>query len=465
MQSPTSAAVAAGGDLSERFERVTQVIVDLAWGPQLVLLLIGAGVFFTLFSRLLPFRRIGHGFAVLRGDYDSPDDPGEISHFQALSTALASTIGVGNIGGVALAISQGGPGAVFWMWVAALVGMGTKFFTCTLAVLFRGHDSLGRLQGGPMYYIEEGLGRRFKPLAYLFAAFGIIGCLPMFQANQLSEILYDGWSVPAWITGGVCALLVSSVAFGGVARIGRLTSRLVPSMCFVYLIAALVIVAMNIDAAGAVLAQILSEAFTGRAAIGGAEGVAVSQVIMIGVKRAAFSNEAGIGTAPLAHGAARTNEPVREGLVAMLGPFLDTIVVCTLTAIVVLTGANWQGAEIEGVALTNEAFVTNFGITGQVLLTIIVTLFAVSTMVGYSYYGRKCFGYLFGARRETVYGGIYIVGTFLGAVWSASTVINIIDTAFAMMTVPNLIAALVLAPAVMKAAREYFSREHIPVNR
>ena len=437
----------------------SEKVVDVAWGAPLVVLLIGGGTFLTIYSRLLPFRHAGHGLAVLLGRFDDEADPGEISHFQALSTALASTIGVGNIAGVAVAITQGGPGAVFWMWVAAVVGMATKFFTCTLAVLLRGEDSLGRLQGGPMYFIEKGLGRRFRFLGIFFAAVGMIGCLPMFQTNQLAEILHTGYAVPAWVTGLICTVLVASVAFGGVTRIGAVTSRLVPAMCLLYLGSALVIVLLDVQAATDALASIFHDAFNGTAAVGGASGIAVREAILIGVRRAAFSNEAGIGTAPLAHGAAKTDEPVREGLVAMLGPFLDTILVCSLTAIVVLTGSSWRGADVSGVSLTNEAFIQSFGLPGQLVLTFIVALFAVSTMIGYSYYGKKCFAYLFGAERESLYTGFYLGGLFLGAIWSASAVINIIDTTFAMMAVPNLIATLVLAPRVMRATRDYFARQ------
>ncbi len=449
----------------QSLERWSQVVVDLAWGVPLVVLLVGGGLFLSIYARFLPLLHLKHGLEILLGKYDKADDPGQISHFQALSTALAATIGVGNIGGVSIAITQGGPGAVFWMWVAAVVGMATKYFTCTLAVLFRGTDSLGVLQGGPMYTIEVGLGKRFRFLALFFCLFGMIGCLPMFQTNQMAEILQDAYSVPPWLTGIACTLLVATVAFGGVQRIGTVTGRAVPAMVVIYLAMAIAVVAMNLDQVGSVFSSIFREAFTGSALAGGATGVGVRQVLIIGVKRAAFSNEAGIGTAPLAHGAAKTTEPVREGLVAMLGPFLDTLVVCTLTAVVVLTGSDYANATVSGVALTNEAVSASLGGFGQALLTLVVVLFAVTTMVSYSYYGRKCFAYLFGAERADLYSWIYLSGLFVGAIWSAQTVVNVVDSAFAMMAIPNMIATLILAPRVMEATRDYFARDRGAVPR
>ncbi len=435
-----------------------RVVVDYAWGTPLLVLLLGGGLLLTIYCRMLPFRGIGHAVEILRGKYDKKDDPGQITHFQALSTALSSTIGLGNVGGVAIAISQGGPGAVFWMWVAALVGMATKFFTCTLAVLYRGRDSLGEVQGGPMYYIEIGLGKRWKPLAVFISVFGMIGCLATFQTNQLAEVLRETFEINEWITGTVSVSIVAIVILGGLKRIATVASRLVPAMCLLYLVLALVIIAMNYEAVPGVLAQIFHDAFNGTAAAGGAAGIAWKTVIQTGVKRAAFSNEAGLGTAPMAHGAAKTNEPVREGLVAMIGPFIDTIVVCSLTALVILTATSWHGSEIAGVALTAGAFENALGMAGKVALSVIVILFGMTTMFGYSYYGKKCFAYLFGAGLSRFYELFYLVMLFLGAIVSVRIVINIIDICFAMMTIPNLIATLILAPKVMKATRDYFSR-------
>lgn len=435
------------------------VAVDWAWGTPLIILLVGGGFLFTIYSRFIPFRGVGHALRILRGDFDRPDDPGQISHFQALSTALSSTIGLGNISGVAIAISQGGPGAVFWMWVAAIVGMATKFFTCTLAVMYRGKDSEGNLQGGPMYYIEVGLGRRWRVLAIFFSVFGMLGCLAMFQTNQMAETLRDAYEVPGWITGLVSVSLVALVILGGITRIAVVASRLVPTMCALYLLLALTIITMNWEQVPSIFAQIFHDAFNGTAALGGAQGIAVAKVIQIGIKRAAFSNEAGIGTAAMAHGAAKTTEPVREGLVAMIGPFIDTVVVCSLTALVVLSGSNWRAPGVRGASLTAESFQGTLGEVGHGLLVLIVVLFGLSTMFGYSYYGRKCFSYLFGAHRGRYYDYFHIFMLFMGSLWTAEQVVNIIDTSFAMMAWPNMIAALILAPKVMQATRDYFARQ------
>ncbi len=442
----------------ETAERFLQIAVDLAWGPPLLALLLLGGLYLTLLSRFMPFFGARHAIDVLRGRYDRQGDPGQISHFQALSTALSATIGLGNIGGVAIAITQGGPGAVFWMWMAAIVGMATKFFTCTLAVMYRGRDSAGKLQGGPMYYIEAGLGRRFRALAILFSICGMIGCLGMFQANQVAQILATTYRVEPAATGVACVTLVAMVSLGGIKRIGLVASRLVPAMCLLYMVAAVVIFARRFDLVGEVFAQIFHDAFTGTAAAGGAAGIAWSTVIRTGIKRAAFSNEAGLGTAAMAHGAAKTTEPVREGLVAMLGPFIDTIVVCSLTAFVILQTGLWRGAEgVQGVSLTVAAFESVLGDAGRLLLVAIAALFGFTTMVGTSYYGRKCFSYLFGAEKSRIYDVFYMAMLLAGALWSVSAVVNLIDTAYALMALPNMIATLWLAPRVMTAAREYFS--------
>lgn len=442
----------------ESIDKALSVAVDLAWGPPLLFLLVIGGLLLMLYSRFIPFRAFGHAVAVLRGKYDDPNDPGDISHFQALSTALSSTIGLGNIGGVAIAISQGGPGAVFWMWVAAVVGMATKFFTCTLAVLYRGRDDLGHLQGGPMYYIEQGLGRRWRFMAVLFSVCGMVGCLALFQTNQLAEIVGEAYGVDRWITGIACTLLVTMVVVGGLQRIARVAAALVPAMCVVYLGLVLVIVGMHLPEIPGIVAMIVREAFTGHAAVGGAEGIAFATVVQTGVKRAAFSNEAGIGTAPMAHGAAKTDEPVREGLVAMMGPAIDTLLVCSLTAFAILATDVWSTDEVRGVSMTLLAFESALGDVGKFGLMLVVSMFGASTMFGYSYYGRKCFSYLFGARRARLYDFVYLVMLFVGAAWAADMVVNLLDTAFALMALPNMIATLLLAPRVMRAARDYFSR-------
>ncbi|MCP4899493.1 MAG: alanine:cation symporter family protein [bacterium] len=445
----------------ETIDNLLQQAVALAWGPPLVILLMGGGLFLTIASRGLPIFGLKHAYHILRGKFDRPDDPGDINHFQALSTALSSTIGLGNIGGVAIAITQGGPGAIFWMWLAAFVGMATKFFTCTLAVMYRGPDSSGHIQGGPMYYIEHGLGRRFKPLAMMFAFCGMVGCLPIFQTNQIAAIVHQAVSVPKWATGVVCTVIAIVVIIGGVKRIALVASRLVPMMCLLYLFCASIIAFRNFHLIPTVFGQIFHDAFSGTAALGGAEGIAFATVIATGVKRAAFSNEAGIGTAPMAHGAARTTEPVREGLVAMIGPFIDTIVVCTLTAFIILSSGLWQTSGIEGVTLTLQAFEAGLGTAGASVLVLMVVLFGMSTVFGYAYYAKKCFSYLFGVHNARYYEVFYLVSLMGGAVWSAAAVVNLIDCAFALMAIPNVIATLLLAPKVIGATRDYLERTGI----
>jgi len=439
-------------------EQFLETAVSIVWGIPQVIFLVGSGLVLLVMSRLIPYRGLYHGFQVLLGKFDDKHDPGEISHFQAMSTALASTVGLGNIGGVAIAVTQGGPGALFWMWVAALLGMVIKFFTCTLAVMYRGYDSQGKLQGGPMYYIEVGLGKKYRPLAVAFSICGMIGCISVFQTNQVAEILRSSYGVSPSVTGIFSVVIVSVVILGGLTRIANVASKLVPAMCILYLGASLYIAVLNIEHVPAVFSSIFHDAFTGTAAAGGAAGIGVLTVIRTGVKRAVFSNEAGLGTAPMAHGAAKTKEPVREGLVAMYEPLVDTIMVCSLTAFIILSGSDWRESGIQGVALTSQVFEAAMGDFGKLLLVVIVLCFGLSTMFGYSYYGKKCFSYLFGAERGRWYEYYYLATLYVGAVWTASMVVNLIDTAYALMTIPNLIAAILLSPRVVKEMKRYFRK-------
>ena len=440
----------------EFFDRFWSTAVDYAWGMPLVILLVSAGIYFTLAGRFVPFRRLKHAIAILRGKFDDPKDPGEISHFQALSSALSATIGMGNIAGVAIAVTLGGPGAIFWMWVAGLVGMSTKFFTCTLATMYRKKDENGVDQGGPMYFIEVGLGKYFKPLAIIFAVFGMVGCLPLFQVNQLSGLLNNDWGLSRSITGIICMISVGIVILGGIVRVGKVTSKIVPAMFILYLVSGLYVVFSNWDMVPLIFKSIFSQAFGGQALIGGGTGVAFREVIVTGIKRAAFSNEAGIGTAPMAHGAAKTDEPVREGLIAMLGPFLDTNIVCTITALVILsTGVPTTD---DGVVMTVNAFEKAMPGLGRYIMTLVIVLFSISTMISYSYYSLKCAKYLFGYKIGDKYKYIFIISLFFAAIWSQDTVINMLDTSFAMMAFPTLIGTLLLSPKVISATKDYFKR-------
>ncbi|MBC8215394.1 MAG: alanine:cation symporter family protein [Candidatus Marinimicrobia bacterium] len=435
------------------------------WGTPLLILLVGGGIYFTIYCRFIPFRYFKHAVRILTGKYDRDDDPGDITHFQALSSALASTVGMGNISGVAVAIYMGGPGALFWMWVSSIFGMATKFFTCTLSILYRGKDDRGDVQGGPMYVIDTGLNPKFKFLAVMFSVAGLIGCLSLFQANQLTQIIRDEIFLPNglftnsittgnMLVGTSVAVLVGSVIFGGIKRIGLVASRLVPFMVTLYLIAGVVILFKHYSDIPSMLGLIIHDAFTGDAVFGGAVG----SVIVMGIRRAAFSNEAGIGTEAMAHGAAKTKEPVREGLVAMIGPFIDTIVICTITGIVILSSGLWQSGETNGVTLTTQAFTQELGEPGRWLLMMAVIIFSMTTMIGYSYYGCKCTGYLFGTKWKNTYNYFYVLAIIFGAVISIDMVINILDGMFAVMAVPTMVSAIILSPKVMQEAKRYFKK-------
>lgn len=449
----------------DSLDAVLTTFVAYAWGTPLLVLLVGGGLFLLISSRARPYRHLGHSIDLLRGKYDDPNDPGQVPHRQALSTALSGTLGLGNIAGVALAISTGGPGAIFWMWVTALVGVATKFYTATLAVMYRGRDAAGELQGGPMYVIREGLGKKWLPLAYLFALAGLCGLLPVFQSNQTVQLLRESFALPlGWVSadnaltfdltlGVVLAIAAMAVIVGRIQRIGRFAVRVVPSMVVFYLAVTLIVIGYSWQEVPAAFALIFSDAFTGKAVAGGALG----SVIATGISRGAFSNEAGIGSESLAHGAAKTTEPVREGVVAMVGPIVDTLIVCTCTALVILLTGVWQHGEgIEGVSLTAEAFSHVFGHWGPLLLLVLVIPLAFSTIVTYWYYGVKCFNFLFGPRWQWLYTTAYIVLIVLGAVASLNIVNNIIIGMYAVMAVPTMTSTLLLSGKVNRAAHDYF---------
>lgn len=432
-----------------------------AWGTPLLILLVGGGLFFLIYSRFLPFRYFGHALKIIGGKYDKANEPGQISHYQALSTALAATVGMGNISGVAVAIATGGPGAIFWMWVSALLGVTTKFFTCSLAVMYRGKDSEGEVQGGPMYVITEGLGKKWKPLALFFSIVGMIGVSPIFQANQLSQIVAENiqnTDTPSLglllVIGVVISIIIAIVVFGGVKRIGKVTAKLVPSMVLLYVLAVFYILIANYKNIPSGFMLIIKDAFTGNAVLGGAVGA----IIVAGIKRAAFSNEAGIGTAPMAHGAAKTSEPIREGLVAMVGPVVDTIIVCTMTAMAIIVTGVWEHSELSGVSLTALAFKNSIPYLGNTILVICVVVFAISTMLSFPYYGAKCFSFIFGAKHQNIYYYFYIGAVILGATLSLTSIINLIDGMYALMAIPTMTSALLLAPKVRTEMKKYFSK-------
>ena len=427
-------------------------------------LVIGGGVFFLIYSKLTPFRYFKHAFEILLGKHDDPDDEGQISHFQALSTALSSTVGIGNIAGVAVAISLGGPGALFWMWISAIVGMATKFFTCSLGIMYRGYDSDNVLQGGPMYVIEQGMGKNFKFLSYWFSIAGLVGCLSLLQANQLTQIMSD-YVVKSFdieqsfnlnlIIGIIIAILVSSVIFGGLSRIAEVASKIVPFMVMVYLLSGLFIVLSNVSSIPAIFSNIFTSAFNGSSVAGGFAGTAI--VISQGFRRAAFSNEAGMGTEVMAIGASKNNQPIKSGLVAMIGPLIDTIIVCTITGLVILLSSEWIEGKYSGVSLTQKSFSNYLGLAGDYILIFSVATFTLSTMFGYSYYGCKCASYLFGANSKFYYRIFYVLTLVVGSVLSLDLAVNIVDAMFALMAFPTMISALYLAPNIKKEANKYFA--------
>lgn len=451
-------------NLLENINTGISAFAGFMWGLPLLILLLGGGIFFSIYSRFVPFKYFRHGVNILLGRYNDPNDPGEITHFQALSSALASTVGLGNISGVAIAIQMGGPGALFWMWVSAVVGMSTKFFSCTLAILYRGKDDAGQIQGGPMYYIENGLGKKFKPLSILFSLAGLVGCTVMFQSNQLADIIRNqvfepnGWFADNVMTGNliqglIMAFLTGLVIFGGIKRIGQVASLMVPVMVVLYLCSGLLVIFNHITEIPSLFKLIIHDAFTGDAVMGGAVGA----VIVAGVRRALFSNEAGLGTSDMAHGAAMTKEPVREGLVAMIEPFIDTIVVCTITAMVILASGVWEQEGLNGVTMTTTAFIKELGGFGKFLLLAAVLTFSISTMMSYSYYGSKCSGYLFGTKSIFFYRCFYIVTIVVGAMITIDVVINLVDGMYAVMAIPTVVGSVLLSPKVMKEAKRYFA--------
>jgi alanine or glycine:cation symporter, AGCS family len=446
------------------------------WTPVLFLLILG-GLFFFLYSRFIPYKYFGHAIAILRGKFNNPNDPGQINAYEALSTALASTVGMGNIAGVAAAISIGGPGALFWMWVTAFVGMSTNFFTSTLSVMFRGKDSSGTIQGGPMYVIREALSKSYYPLAVLFCLCAMIGCLPIFQANQLTQVIIDigitsesvknatfnfiGFTIstPKFIIGTVLMIISGIVIIGGIQRIGKWAGKMVPLMIVIYFLSVLSIIIIHIQDVPHYLWMVITDAFAanhyrGEPALGGLVG----GLIVAGVRRASFSNEAGIGTAPMALGASKSSEPIREGLVSMMSPAIDTLVVCTLTALAILVTDVWQTSGASGVTLTTTAFESSLGVVGKYLLLICAFFFAITSLFSYSYYGNKAMSFLAGVKFGKYYDYFYLATIIFGAILSMTDVMNIIDVAYALMAFPTMISGFILAPKVLKEARSYFSR-------
>jgi len=439
-------------------------IDGFVWGLPTIILLVGTGVFISLLMKFIQFRHFIYGWKLISGKYHDPNDEGEVTHFQALSTALSATIGTGNIAGVGTAIAIGGPGAVFWMWITAIFGMGLKYAECLLALKYRVIHEDGTTGGGPMYYLEKGLGKKWLGVAFaIFAAIAAFGIGNMVQANSVAEPSLDTFGIPKIVTGLVMAVLSFAVIVGGVKRIGSFSSKIVPAMALFYIIGALLVIFTHLSAVPAAFAMIFHDAFSGTAATGGFVGAGIAQAIRFGVARGVFSNEAGLGSAPIAHGAAQTKEPVREGLVAMLGPFIDTLVICTMTALVIIvTGAftmtGADGTGLTGAILTKAAFQAGMPFAGgEYIVTIGIIFFAFSTVIGWSYYGDRCVDYLFGQKAVMPYRIIYCMIIPVGATIKLSTVWTISDIFNALMAWPNLIGLIFLSPVVVQMTKEYFA--------
>jgi AGCS family alanine or glycine:cation symporter len=430
---------------------------SFVWGPAMIVLILGTGLYLQLRLGGMPVLRIGAGLRLVwRGRDVDPEHPGEVSPFAALMTCLAATIGVGNIAGVATAIALGGPGAVFWMWMTALVGMATKYAEVVLAVHYRERDAQGRFVGGPMYAIRKGLGKRWAWLGTAFAVFGGFagfGIGNMVQSNSIAAAMENSFRIAPSVTGIVLAVLTGAVILGGIRRISAVANWLVPFMAVGYIAAALIVLVTHAAEVPSAFVTIVTHAFTPTAAVGGFAGAAVMAGIRYGVARGIFSNEAGLGTAGIAQAAGMSSSPVRSGLIGMMGTFLDTIVVCSMTGLAIVASGVWTSGET-GAALTQLAFQSAMPVVGDEVVAVALAIFALTTILGWSYYGERCWQYLAGPRTIMPYRVLWTIAAFVGAVTHLDLAWTIADTLNALMAVPNLIALLALSPVVVKLTRE-----------
>ena len=430
----------------------------------MLFLIIGGGLFLVFYSKFAPYKYFKHAINVVAGKYDKDEDTGSVSHFQALSSVIAATVGLGNISGVAIAIYYGGPGVVFWMWITAIIGSCIKFYSGGLAILLRKKDNQGNVLGGPMYYMTLGIKKYGKPMAIFFCCAGLIGVLPAFTANQLTQSVIEvvnpnqyielgnfNWKL---IIGLILVIITSLVIFGGLKRIVKASTAIVPFMVLIYMLVACFIFIVNWEYVLPSFKLIFTEAFSIKTASQGT----LWALILLGVRRAVFSNESGIGNAPMYHGQSKTNEPVQEGLVAMLGPFIDTIVVCTITAIIIIISGVYLNSESNGILLTLAAFEKLLYGFGDEILMVMIISFGISTLLTYSYYGTKCLTFLFGEKIGGYYNAIYIISIIFAAIASLDLVVGLIDLAFALMSIPNMIAVLYLSPKMNEAMGIYFKK-------
>ncbi len=444
----------------EQLNQIISEINSFAWGPPMLGALSFTGLLLTLGLVFMPWRKIGYGFKLLF-DKSENQGEGEVKPFNALMTALSATVGTGNIAGVATAIALGGPGAIFYMWVIALLGMATKYAEAVCAVTYREVDAEGKFVGGPMYYLRNGVGESAPALGkWLGMAFAIFGAIAAFgigngvQVNSMAQVLSTNFFVPEYITGIIVAVLVAFVIFGGIKRIGEVAGKLVPTMIVLYIGAAMIILVINIAEIPAAIALIFESAFNPVAATGGFAGAAVAAAIRFGVARGVFSNESGLGSAAIAHAAAQTNNPVKQGLIAMLGTFIDTLIVCTMTALVILTSGAWTSG-VNGAALTSMAFGASIP-GGEYIVTIALAIFAFTTILGWSYYGERCFQYIFSEKYLIVYRVCWVAAALSFANFKIDLVWNLSDTLNGLMAIPNLVGLVLLAPMVFKVTSEYF---------
>ena len=452
----------------DRLNAIIDSVNAFAWGPPMLGILGVTGLLLTLGLVFMPWRKVGYGFRLLFDKSEAAGE-GEVKPFNALMTALSATVGTGNIAGVATAIALGGPGAIFYMWLIALFGMATKYAEAVCAVTYREVDRNGHHVGGPMYYLRNGVGEFAPELGkWLGLAFAVFGAVAAFgignavQVNSMATALVDSFGVPTWLTGLIVAVLVGVVVIGGIQRIGEVAGKLVPAMIVLYIGAALLIILINITSVPAAIALIFTHAFTPAAAAGGFAGAAVAAAVRFGVARGVFSNESGLGSAAIAHAAAQTNSPVRQGVIAMLGTFIDTIVVCTMTALVILTSGAWtltgaDGGGLTGVVLTSAGFESTVT-GGRYIVTVALAVFAFTTILGWSYYGERCWQFLFSENSLMIYRGLWVLAALTFANVKVAFVWNLSDTLNGLMAVPNLIGLLLLAPMVFKVTREYFDK-------
>ena len=444
-------------------------VSDFVCGYPLFFLLVGGGLFFLLYSGFVPLRYYGRAIKSLKSEDDKAE--GQISSFEALASAIAATVGMGNIAGVAIALSIGGPGAIFWMWVSSVLGMATKFFEGTLAVMYKGKDDTGEVQGGPMYMILSGLGPKWKPMAIFFSIFGLIGTLCIMQANQFTEAITTVFFRPEqntltlrFIIGVIICVVVACVILGGIKRISKVATKVVPAMVVMYFLLVLYIILTNLNEVPGVFAAIFTDALTVKAGVGGGIGALVS-IALIGIRRAALVNEAGVGTASMMHGASKHNQPVKEGLVGMIGPSIDSGLVCTLTALAILIqrdvlplGDGISGS-MAGLSIALQAFDASIPGLGKYFLLIMLFFFAFSTMFSYSYYGQKCTGFLFGAKYSKYYNFFFLIMLVVAAMIPLKAAVGLIDLAYALMAFPTMITLFILAPKVKAAMKVYFAKE------